>query len=71
MDFYGKCCKMNDRTSMTLDLKERTISLAVNGEDQGIAFRDIPKSKNIKYRLFVSLHGKNDSVEISNYSITK
>lgn len=56
-----------DLISLHLDLKEGEIGLIINGKDQGIAFTDIIRSEDIKYRLVVSL-SKDSSVEILNFS---
>ena len=42
-----------DTVTMTLDLKNKTISYKVNDEDFGIAFEKIAVSNEIKYRLAI------------------
>ena len=66
---YGKKVTTGDIASIHLDFKKGQIKLIINGTDQGIAYGNIDAvSKDIKYRLFVCLNSKNDSVEILNFS---
>ena len=62
-DEYG-----DDDISIKEDLKQGEMRFLVNGKDQGIAYRDIYKDKDVKYRLIVSICGKDVSVEIINFS---
>ena len=63
---YGK--EWSDCTlSIHLNLKLRQLSFSVNNVNQGIAFENIKKSENIKYRLMVSLFYKESFVEIINF----
>ena len=57
-----------DNISLYLDLRNQQIYLTINGKDYGVAFRDIVKSMDTKYRLFVSLCGINDCVEILDFT---
>ena len=57
-----------DLVTLKLNLRTRQISLIVNGQDEGIAFENIFKSTEIKYKLFVSLKYIGDSVEIINFT---
>ena len=66
---YIKPWKVGDRVSLCLDMKRAEISLIVNGHNQGIAFRNIQKSKQIQYRFFVSFYCIGDSVEILDFTI--
>ena len=65
---YGEEIRTGDIVSINLDLKKAQIKLIINGKDQGIAYENVDKSKDIKYRLFVTLLFKNDCVEILNFS---
>ena len=64
---FGQEWEEGDILTFNLDLEQAQISLARNGKDQGIAFRNITKSKDVKYRLFVWLFSINDSVEILDF----
>eukprot|EP01084_Bolivina_argentea_P289914 497913_1 len=48
---YGKAYGKGDEICVVLDLKKRQISFEKNGENLGIAYKDIPCSDNIRYRL--------------------
>ena len=63
---HGYAFSTGDTISLHLDLKQGTMKLLVNEKDGKIAFRDIKKSKAIKYRMFVqvSLNNVGDTVEI-------
>lgn len=65
---YGKTWKNGDELSMTLDMGQSEMRLSINGEDQGIAFTNIKKSKDIEYRLFISLYSIKDCVEILEFT---
>ena len=65
---YGDGCVENDIFSVELDLKSKQIKFFINGEDQGVAYTNIDKDDNVKYRLMVSMAGKDDCVEILNFS---
>lgn len=56
-----------DLVSLNLNLRKGQIKLFVNGQDEGIAFRNISRSDKIKYRLFVTLKNIGDSVKIINF----
>ena len=64
---FGKFWNDGDKISIILDLKKGELSLMINDKDQGVALEDIPKSKDIKYRLFVTLRYDGDSVKILNF----
>ena len=57
-----------DTVSIHLDLNKAQIKLSINGKEQGIAFENIKKSKDIVYRLFVSVSHKDIIVEILHFS---
>merc|ERR1719295_558286 len=49
-EVYGiKCASDGDELTMTLDLEERTIGMAVNGVDQGVAWQNV---RPARYRGF-------------------
>lgn len=60
---YGeKCIKPNDIIEMSLDLQNMTLSYKINGNDYGVAFKDIDPCS---YRLFVSFyHGKGTQLQL-------
>ena len=57
-----------DKASIILDLKMAQISISVDGNKPKIVFKDISKSKDIKYHLFVSFLYYNNCVEIVNFT---
>ncbi len=65
---YGKRFGENDIVSIILDLKRQQIRYLVNGEDQGIANRNVQKSDEIKYQLLVVMAMSDDCVEIMNFT---
>ena len=58
----------NDQVSIYLDLNNAQIGFYINENLQEIAFRNIVRSKNVTYRLFVSMWNIGESVEIINFS---
>lgn len=61
--------KAGDIVSLCLDLKQAGLGLIINGIKQDAIFSNIPKDKQIKYRLVVSLFCPGDSVEILDFMI--
>ena len=66
--FYCGEITGNDNVTIHLDLKQATLKFIINGSDKGIAYNDIQKSENIKYRLLVTIRDIGDTVTISNFS---
>ena len=66
---YSARYRDGDEVSMHLDLVKAEIKLIINRKDQGVAFTDVKQSTSIKYRLLVCLSGKNDCVEITDFTI--
>ena len=64
---FGQEWEEGNILTFNLDLKHAQISLARNGKDQRIAFRNITKSKDVKYRLFLWLYSIDHSVEILHF----
>ena len=60
--------KAGDIVTMQLDLFNSTISFYVNDRFKGIAFDDIKKGENIRYKLAVMLAKSGDSCTIIEYS---
>ena len=57
-EVYDVSIKQGDQVIMHLNVKQAQIKLIFNGEEGSIAFTDIKKTKEIKYRLFASLYTK-------------
>ena len=60
--------RQGDELTMHLDLREARLRLIVNGEKRSFIPEDIYKSKDIKYRLIVSLFDIGHCVEIVDFS---
>ena len=67
---YGITYNNNDQVTMCLNLSRKTLSYSVNGQDQGIAYHNIQLNHNTIYKMFVSLYGSGDGVEIIDFSKT-
>ena len=68
---WSKCSKeyeKGDTISIILNLKEKYVQFMVNGKDADNRYTDIATRKDIKYRLYTSVYGKNDCVQILNFS---
>ena len=59
--------KPNDSITVELDLYKKQISFYVNGENQGIAFRNIKTGNNLKYCLAVTILEKSE-IELIEYT---
>eukprot|EP00056_Hartaetosiga_gracilis_P000318 m.37796 g.37796 ORF g.37796 m.37796 type:complete len:208 (-) comp10157_c0_seq1:1086-1709(-) len=60
---YARGVKEGEYVDIVVDREERTISFAVNGEDQGVAYKDVFNNGD-DLRLCVMLYSENDSVRI-------
>ena len=63
---YGEEVEVRSEGSiirMKYDVGKRTLSFIVDGKDYGVAFNNVQKGENIKYRLAVYLYGY-ESVEL-------
>ena len=60
-DSYGKQAKDGDIVQMIVDLDNMTLRYSINGEDQGIAHKDIPQNR---YRVAVYLYKKGCKIEL-------
>ena len=65
---YGDGFEQDDIVTVHLDLRSKQIAFYVNGDDQGIAYKNIKTGKFQMYRLFVSLYNIHESVRIINFS---
>ena len=63
-DGFGRTGRMH------LDFCKVQIKLIINGRKQRIAFHNVKTSKDIKYRLVVSLVNAGDHVEVLNFICT-
>ena len=61
---YGKEYGMYDVVTLLLNLKNGTIEFEVNEVSQGIAFDNIQKGDDIKYKFVVSLWNNKDSLTV-------
>lgn len=61
----------NDIFSLILDLQNMKVDICINDKEQDIAFDNITKGIDIKYRLFVALLQHSESVEIIIDNFTK
>ena len=64
---YGDKLKEGDILTIELDLNHSQIKYFVNGNDKGIAFKNIKRGKDIKYRLQIALCSVGSEVEIISY----
>jgi ubiquitin-protein ligase len=60
---YGERYGKGDTVTVFLDCEQRTLSFALNGRHQGVAFNNLPSNA---FYPAVSLYYKNDSATISN-----
>ena len=65
---YGDTFEQGDVVRMELNLSTGTIIYYINDESQGIAFKDIEKGDDIKYKLAVELYNDEDSCTIISHS---
>ena len=61
---YGKKYAKDDIVMMEINTKDRTIEFHVNGESQGIAFKDDQINVDKIYRPAISMSGKDEAVKI-------
>ena len=61
---YGSEFGEGDIVDIYINLKSKIITFYVNGKSQGVAFTKIESESDLKYRLFVSMHDRNDSVSL-------
>ena len=60
--------KQNDKVSMILNLKSSKLTFIINDKVEINAYDNIPKSDDIKYKMFVTLLNKDDCVQILDLS---
>eukprot|EP01084_Bolivina_argentea_P089499 161492_1 len=58
---------LNDILTVSLDLDNGFVSFGINGENLGMAFKNIKIGNELKYRLAISMYGKNECVELLSY----
>jgi len=59
---YGEKFKAGDKVQVTLDMKAKTLSFALNGKDQGVAFKNLPDGE---YRLAAVLSQKAQKIMLN------
>jgi len=59
---YGDKFKAGDKVQVTLDMKAKTLSFALNGVDQGVAFKNLPDGE---YRLAAVLSQKAQKINLA------
>ena len=64
---YGQEWKDNDVIGIKLDMVNRTIEFFVNGQSQGVAYKDIDVGHNISYKLAVYIHWQGHGVTIKKF----
>lgn len=62
---YGRVCKEDDIIGIDLDMDRKTLSFLINGENQGVAFKDVDAQK--EFKLAVSLTGKGTCLQLVSY----
>ena len=63
---YGQQFKAGDKVTVVLDTKNKTLSFQLNGEDQGIAYKNLPAGD---YRLAVSFFEKTQKIIMSKAAV--
>ena len=56
-----------DIVSLTLNLKNQTISCKINNNESFILFNDVETKKYIKWRILVCMENEGDSVSLLNF----
>ena len=64
---YGDKLEEGDILTIELDLNNSQIKYFINGNDKGVAFKDIKRGKDIKYRLHAALSSVGSEVELISY----
>ena len=65
---YGDLMRENDIITMELNLNTSQITYFINGINKGVAYKNIIKGENIKYRFMVTMGFYHNEVEIISYS---
>merc|ERR1712228_648414 len=63
---YGKKFKAGDKVSIILDMKMKSLSFILNGEDQGVAFKNLPSGE---YRLAATFCEKGQKITLNKTNI--
>ena len=64
---YCNKLKVNDKVTIHLDLTKSEIRFSINDNDQGIAYQNILKGEDIKYRLTVCIGEVGAEIEILDF----
>ena len=62
--------KGGDILELTLDLKQRTFIIKVNGGDRGFVFQEVRKAASLHYKLGVTMRRVKTSVTISSFRVS-
>ena len=60
---YGSSFKAGDKILVRLDMQSKTLSFSLNGQDQGVAFKDL--AVHGQYRLAVALNVKQQTIQLT------
>ena len=63
---YGNKFKAGDKVSILLDTKAKTLSFTLNGEDQGVAVKNLPSGE---YRLAAAFFEKSQKIILNKTTI--
>ena len=63
---YGNPFKAGDKISIRLDMNSKTLAFTLNGDDQGIAFKNLPSGD---YRLAITLTKKWQKITLSKTTV--
>eukprot|EP01084_Bolivina_argentea_P231470 390349_1 len=67
MKYASEGFKAGSIVEMKLDLYTQTLSFKVDGNDKGIAFKDIESKKGIKYKMAVYMLNASDSISLVSF----
>lgn len=68
---FGTRYHEQDIITIILNLKDASVSFAINDENAEIAFNDIDQMEGLRYKVVVALPNKGDCIELQSYSETK
>ena len=63
---YGQQFKAGDKVAVVLDTKQKTLSFELNGEDQGVAFKNLPSGD---YRLAAAFFERSQKIVLQHTAI--
>ena len=65
--YEGVSCVDGDIITLILNLSKSELSFEKNGVSAGVAFDDIVRRTDVKYKIAVAMYNKNQSVTITDY----